>query len=80
MTDRNGHHGRQAVIPGRQVKLSQRFGPVVVGQNQTQLRPLDEEERPCRPTVELIREGTVVRAIEVTCTCGEKIRLDCQYQ
>lgn len=31
------------------------------------------------PQVELIRDGEAVRAIEVTCTCGKKIRLRCVY-
>jgi hypothetical protein len=29
--------------------------------------------------VQLIREGSVVRAIEITCSCGQQLRLDCQY-
>lgn len=32
-----------------------------------------------QPTVELIREGDVVKAIDVTCSCGEKIRIWCSY-
>lgn len=31
------------------------------------------------PTVELIREGGLIRAIDVTCGCGEKIRILCEY-
>jgi hypothetical protein len=30
-------------------------------------------------TVELIREGDVVKAIDITCSCGEKIRIWCSY-
>lgn len=30
--------------------------------------------------VRLEREGDLVRAIEVTCSCGEQIRLICDYQ
>lgn len=29
--------------------------------------------------VELIRDGDVVKAIDVTCSCGEKIRIWCSY-
>ncbi|MFP6766204.1 MAG: hypothetical protein VB858_21405 [Planctomycetaceae bacterium] len=29
--------------------------------------------------VNLIREGDVIREIEVTCSCGEVLRLNCQY-
>ena len=32
-----------------------------------------------QPTVELIRAGNVIRAIDVTCTCGRRIRLRCHY-
>ena len=32
-----------------------------------------------QPQVTLIKDGDTVRAIEVTCTCGEVIRLDCKY-
>lgn len=31
------------------------------------------------PKVQLIREDGAVRAIEVTCGCGEKIRIRCDY-
>ena len=33
----------------------------------------------CEPLVELIRDGDTVRAIDVTCTCGRRIRLRCVY-
>ena len=29
--------------------------------------------------VNLIREGDVIREIEVTCSCGEVLRLNCLY-
>lgn len=32
------------------------------------------------PTIELLREGDVVQAIDVTCSCGETIRLWCSYE
>ena len=32
------------------------------------------------PRIELIREGDIVRAIEVICSCGERIRLRCDYE
>lgn len=31
------------------------------------------------PTIQLVREDGVVRAIDVTCACGEKIRIRCDY-
>lgn len=31
------------------------------------------------PKVEVIRDGDAIRAIEVTCSCGERIRIECDY-
>lgn len=31
------------------------------------------------PRIELVREDGVVRAIDITCGCGEKIRVVCEY-
>ena len=31
------------------------------------------------PSVELIRDGDVIKAIDVTCSCGEKMRIWCSY-
>jgi hypothetical protein len=31
------------------------------------------------PTVELIREGDAVRAIDITCPCGRRLRVLCEY-
>lgn len=31
------------------------------------------------PRIELIREGDLIRAIEVTCSCGKRIRIVCEY-
>lgn len=35
---------------------------------------------PSQASVELIREGDVVKAIDVTCTCGETMRIWCSYE
>jgi hypothetical protein len=32
------------------------------------------------PKLELVREGEVVRALDVMCSCGEKIRIVCEYE
>lgn len=32
-----------------------------------------------QPRIELVREDGVVRAIDITCSCGEKIRVVCEY-
>ncbi len=31
------------------------------------------------PRVNLIRDGDVIRAIEVVCTCGKRVVLNCVY-
>ncbi len=30
--------------------------------------------------VHLVREGDAIREIEITCACGEKLRLICEYE
>ena len=32
------------------------------------------------PSIELVTEDDVVRAIDVTCACGQKMRLWCSYE
>lgn len=34
---------------------------------------------PGEPVVELVREGDVIQAIEITCSCGERINIRCDY-
>ncbi|MDB5312207.1 MAG: hypothetical protein JWO38_6409 [Gemmataceae bacterium] len=36
-------------------------------------------DAPGEPKVQLIREDGVIRAIDVTCTCGERVRIRCEY-
>ena len=67
-----GEPGEEAaassVIPGRAVRMTAdtvRVGASPGGANQ--------------PHVELIREGSLVTAIDVTCPCGRKVRLYCVY-
>ena len=31
------------------------------------------------PSVQLVREDGVIRAVDVTCSCGERIRIRCDY-
>ena len=38
-----------------------------------------ESARLDAPQIELVREGGQVRRIVVTCTCCEKITIDCEY-
>lgn len=57
------------VIPGRRVHFIK--DPAAV------CSPLHDP--PGEPKVILIRDGDAVTAIEVVCTCGRRIRLDCVY-
>jgi hypothetical protein len=36
-------------------------------------------EKSTEPIVKLNRDGDVIRSIEVTCTCGERIVINCVY-
>lgn len=36
-------------------------------------------DAPAEPTVRIVREGDVIQALEVTCSCGERIRIRCEY-
>jgi hypothetical protein len=31
------------------------------------------------PTIQVVREGDVVRVIQIVCTCGERICVRCDY-
>lgn len=60
---------RRAVIPGSCVRVSEETTPVGTPRH----LPVGT------PHLELIREGDVIRAIDVTCSCGQRIRLRCTY-
>ncbi len=59
----------QTVLPAQRVRVLDEAAQVVVpGQA---VRP--------EPQVHLIRDGNTVQAIEVVCSCGQRIRLKCVY-
>lgn len=60
--------GKHAVIPGQCVRLSDETAPVLV-----------PRRGGVEPRVELIRSGDKIRAIDITCSCGQRIRLRCDY-
>jgi hypothetical protein len=62
-------YGSRSVIPGRCVQVSGETARVGVPGAAAQ----------SEPKVELIRQGDVIQAIDVTCTCGQRIRLRCVY-
>jgi hypothetical protein len=65
-----GEESSRGVIPGHLVRLSGEGARVGAP---TIFQPT------CEPKLELIRDGDILRAIDVTCTCGKRIRLRCVY-
>jgi len=67
------------VIPAQQIH----FAKPHVKTSSTVAKPVEPEPEPPpiahQPQVTLIKEGDIVSAIEVLCTCGEVIRLECKY-
>jgi hypothetical protein len=59
-----------AVIPGQFVRLTGDMARIDHPGKSVSLEP----------RVELIRQGDEIQAIEVTCSCGQRIRLLCVYQ
>jgi hypothetical protein len=66
----DSHEVGRSVIPGRLVRVSGE--PAFVG-----ARAVTDE--PGQPRVEMIRDGDILRAIDVVCSCGKRIRLRCVY-
>lgn len=60
---------QSAVVPGSRVVRS------------TEVAHIGGRPEPACPTatVELVSEENVVRAIDVTCACGQKMRIWCSY-
>ena len=60
-------------------------GPVVaanrvrVAEDAVRVGPPLPADQPSGPKIQLVREDGVVRAIDVVCSCGERIRILCEY-
>jgi len=67
------HRHVRAVIPARVVRAAETAGDTPPPQGRG-------EPAAAGPRVELVREGGVVRAIDVTCSCGERLRIVCEYE
>ncbi len=67
----DGDDTRRGLIPGRRVRVA---GETRVPGPHDHGGPAGEE-----PCVEVIRDGDVIQAIDVTCTCGKRIRIRCDY-
>ena len=70
MNDTKIDTGVTAVVTASRVRVMD--GPVRVGAPVVTLAHGE-------PKIQLIREDGVVRAIDVTCGCGERIRVRCDY-
>lgn len=61
----------RSVIGGRHVCVVDR--PAHVG------KPREGGDQP-QAQIEVIREGNLVRAVDITCACGERIRVRFDYE
>jgi hypothetical protein len=41
--------------------------------------PVPGHEVVVDPVIEVIREGDIVRALDITCSCGQRFRVLCDY-
>ena len=67
----------QAIVPGHRVIQTNEVARIGVPHAHAHTNTNVHASN--QPTVELIREGDVVQAIDVTCSCGEKFRIWCSY-
>lgn len=64
------HSSPHAIVPGSRVRRSDEVAPIG--------GPHSHEGS--EPVVELVKDGDVVQAIDVTCRCGHKMRVWCSYE
>lgn len=74
--DRSSETERVAVIPSRSVTVSNEVVRVGCPDSlHAESPPVDAE-----PQVEVIRLNDRIQAIEVTCSCGRRTRIECAYK
>jgi hypothetical protein len=72
------HHDASHVISADRVRVGK--DSAVIGLPRLpEPKPDPKPETPAEPIVKLNRDGDVIRSIEVTCTCGERIVINCVY-
>ena len=59
--------------------MSARAASLAPGGSARRIESQDAGERLEAPQIELVQEGGVVRRIVVTCTCCQRIELECEY-
>jgi hypothetical protein len=70
------HHSDPShVISANRVRVG--TDSAVIGLPRLHEKP--KTDKPTEPVVKLNRDGDVIRSIEVTCTCGERIVINCVY-
>ena len=78
-SDRTASAGSAAQETGFQSLLSARVASLSPGGSARRIESQDAGERLEAPQIELVQEGGVVRRIVVTCTCCQRIELECEY-
>lgn len=73
MTPTESEQQIRGIVPGHRVRVMKDTARVVVPQQAS-------ADCPAEPQVELIRDGEVIQAIDVICTCGKRIRLRCVFE
>jgi hypothetical protein len=69
------HDDPNHVIAASRVRVGK--DSAVIGLPRLNEKP--KADKPTEPAVKLNRDGDVIRSIEVTCTCGEQIVINCVY-
>ena len=72
----DGEYVNRGVVAGSQVRPTGEAVRISVGKQVAAPAPV---VCPTQPQIELIREGDVIKAIDVLCTCGQRMRLHCVY-
>ena len=70
MNDTNTESGTTSVVTASRVRMME--NPVRVGAPSVTMAHGE-------PKIQLVRDDGTVRAIDITCGCGEKIRVWCDY-
>lgn len=70
-----GEFIHSAVVSGRCVRVGPETARVTIGRQQTP----QTAQPPVPAQVEVIRDGDVIQAIDVICSCGQRIRVRCTY-
>ena len=73
------HDDPSRVISGSRVKVGKDSAVIGLPHLHERLSTPAAASKPAEPIVKLNRDGDVIRSIEVTCTCGERIVINCVY-